>query len=140
MATLKQIMRMAQDQKLIGRCRKREMVYMRYYLFSELRKELTLETIGKLFKMNHSTVLYGLKQHDQFMRMNDRIYINTVSQLFEDLNKFSIQELDGNNIHMQIINDEDQFITMEVMLYTKHADIYRDNQGIISREILKEML
>jgi hypothetical protein len=74
------------------------------------------------------------------MRMNDRIYINTVSQLFEDLNKFSIQELDGNNIHMQIINDEDQFITMEVMLYTKHADIYRDNQGIISREILKEML
>jgi hypothetical protein len=116
------------------------MVYQRYYIFSELRKDLTLEAIARLFEMNHSTVLYGLKQHDMFMRMNDRIYIQVVSDLFQKLNEFAIEELDGSNIHMKIVNDEDQFITLEIILYTKHADIYRDNQGLITREILKELL
>jgi hypothetical protein len=51
-------------------------VYKRYYLFSELRKELTLEAIASMFNLNHSTIIHGLNQHDKYMKMNDRIYIN----------------------------------------------------------------
>jgi hypothetical protein len=41
---------------------------------------------------------------------------------------------------MKIVNDQDSFVTMEIYLHTKHADLFRDNQGVISRELLKEMI
>lgn len=140
MASVKQLIKLAEENKLIRKCRNQSLVYRRYYLFNELRKELTLEAIARLFKMNHCTVLYGLKQHDMFMKMNDRIYINAVADLFERINEFNIRDLDPGNVHMKITNDENQFITMEIYLYTKHADLYRENQGVISREVLKELL
>jgi hypothetical protein len=140
MASVKQLIKLAEEHKINRRCRNRELVYKRYYLFSELRKELTLEAIARLFEMNHSTVLYGINQHDTFIKMNDRIYINTVADLFERVNEFNIRDMDPSNVHIKIINDEGQFITMEIYLHTKHADLYRDNQGVISREVLKEML
>lgn len=140
MATVKQLLKIAEEHNLIRKCRNQPLVYKRYYIFNELRKELTLEAIARLFQMNHSTVLYGLKQHDLFMRMNDRIYINIVSELFQKVNEFAIDELDSSNMHMKIINDEDSFITIELYINTKHADIYRENQGMVTRELFKEML
>lgn len=140
MATVKQLLRLAQDQNLIRKCRNQTLVYKRYYMFNELRKELTLEAIASIFNMNHSTVLYGLKQHEQFIKMNDRIYINAVSDLFEKINEFNLGDIDSSNLHARVIKDEEQFITIELYLSTKHPALFRDNQGIISRELLKEML
>ena len=93
-----------------------------------------------MFNLNHSTILHGLNQHDKYMKMNDRIYINCVAPLFQKVNEFNIRDLDPGNVHMKITNDQDSFITMEIYLHTKHADLYRDNEGVISREVLKEML
>jgi hypothetical protein len=140
MASVKQLITIAEENKLARKCRKQDVVYKRYYLFSELRKELTLESIGNMFNLNHSTILHGLKQHDKYMKMNDRIYINSVAPLFEKVNEFNIRDLDPGNVHMKITNDHDSFVTMEIYLHTKHADLFRDNQGVISRELLKEMI
>jgi hypothetical protein len=140
MASVKQLIKLAEENGINRRCRNRELVYKRYYLFSELRKELTLEAIARMFEMNHSTVLYGLKQHEMFMKMNDRIYINTVADVFEKVNEFNLRDLAPGNVHMKITHDQDSFVTMELYLHTKHADLYRDNQGVISREVFKEML
>ena len=140
MASVKQLITIAEENKLARKCRKQDLVYKRYYMFSELRKELTLESIGSMFNMNHSTILRGLNQHDKYMKMNDRIYINSVAPLFEKVNEFNIRDLDPGNVHMKITNDQDSFVTMEIYLHTKHADLFRDNQGVISRELLKEMI
>jgi hypothetical protein len=140
MASVKQLITIAEENKLARKCRKQDVVYKRYYLFSELRKELTLESIGNMFNLNHSTILHGLNQHDKYMKMNDRIYINSVAPLFEKVNEFNIRQLDPGNVHMKITNDHDSFVTMEIYLHTKHADLFRDNQGVISRELLKEMI
>jgi hypothetical protein len=140
MASVKQLITIAEENKLARKCRKQDVVYKRYYLFSELRKELTLESIGNMFNLNHSTILHGLNQHDKYMKMNDRIYINSVAPLFEKVNEFNIRDLDPGNVHMKITNDHDSFVTMEIYLHTKHADLFRDNQGVISRELLKEMI
>jgi hypothetical protein len=140
MASVKQLISIAEENNLSRKCRKQDLVYKRYYLFSELRKELTLEAIANMFNLNHSTIIHGLNQHDKYMKMNDRIYINCVSNLFEKVNEFNIRDLDPGNVHMKIVNDQDSFVTMEIYLHTKHADLYRDNQGVISRELLKEMI
>lgn len=140
MASVKQLISIAEENNLSRKCRKQDLVYKRYYLFSELRKELTLEAIASMFNLNHSTIIHGLNQHDKYMKMNDRIYINSVANLFEKANEFNIRELDPGNVHMKITNDQDSFVTMEIYLHTKHADLYRDNQGVISRELLKEMI
>ncbi len=140
MASVKQLISIAEENNLSRKCRKQDLVYKRYYLFSELRKELTLEAIASMFNLNHSTIIHGLNQHDKYMKMNDRIYINSVANLFEKVNEFNIRDLDPGNVHMKITNDQDSFVTMEIYLHTKHADLFRDNQGVISRELLKEMI
>lgn len=140
MATVKQLIKIAEEYNLGRRCRDQHLVYKRFYLFSELRKELTLESIGKIFNVKHCSVIHGLKQHESFMKNNDRVYINTINDVFQKVNKFDIRDLHPGNMYMEVIEDEDSFITLKMYLNTKHPDLYRDNQGIISREILKEMI
>jgi hypothetical protein len=50
---------------LTSKCRKREIVYTRLVLFQYLRtQKLTMYAIGNIFKKDHSTVVYGLKQYE----------------------------------------------------------------------------
>ena len=50
---------------LTSKCRKRELVYTRLVLFQYLRtQKMTMYAIGNIFKKDHSTVVYGLKQYE----------------------------------------------------------------------------
>jgi hypothetical protein len=50
---------------LTSKSRKREIVYTRLVLFQYLRtQKLTMYAIGNIFKKDHSTVIYGLKQYE----------------------------------------------------------------------------
>jgi hypothetical protein len=50
---------------LTSKSRKREIVYTRLVLFQYLRtQKLTMYAIGNIFKKDHSTVVYGLKQYE----------------------------------------------------------------------------
>lgn len=67
--------------------RQRELVYKKMYLSSLLRKNgYTLARIGKLFNKEHSTVMYWIKIHDNFIETKDKLYkdyIKAEVNLFE---------------------------------------------------------
>ena len=52
--------------------RKAEIIHKRVYLFNTLRKQgYTLKGIGSLFRMNHATILHGLKTYQDLTDVND---------------------------------------------------------------------
>jgi len=66
--------------------RSRRIVYQRMYIFYKLyRLGFTLQEIGKIFNMNHSTILYGLKRHEMWCKKQDIIYLNTIVPLMNEL-------------------------------------------------------
>jgi hypothetical protein len=64
-------------------CRKREVVYKRYYLINILhcRSRLCLREIGELFNMNHSSVIHALNQHDRWWSQMDSEYLRSIHPL-----------------------------------------------------------
>ena len=55
--------------------RKREIVYRKIYLFRKLREDgHTLKGIGKLFNMNHATILHGLRTYQNLTDVNDKCF------------------------------------------------------------------
>lgn len=55
--------------------RSRNYLYKRYYLYNELRKlEYTLEEIGAMFGRDYSTVIHGLRQHEDLHRFGYEDY------------------------------------------------------------------
>lgn len=64
--------------------RKRELVYMRYILYTYLRKnKLSLARIGAMFNKDHTSVLHGLRQYEICKSFSD----------FVDLKEMLEQEL-----------------------------------------------
>lgn len=60
---------------LANKNRKREVVYRRFYLFRKLREDgQSLKGIGKLFNMNHATILHGLRTYQNLIDVNDKCF------------------------------------------------------------------
>lgn len=72
--------------------RLQSIVYQRYYLYYELRKICTYQEIGDIFDKDHASVLHGIKMHEAWMLVNDRQYVNTISEIKED---FETQMMEG---------------------------------------------
>ena len=65
---------------LLGK--KRPQTYSRYYLYGLLRdRGITYHEIGRLFRRNHSTIIHGTRQHDNFNGMEDQLYLELTDQL-----------------------------------------------------------
>ena len=59
--------------------RKREIVNRRIYLFRKLREDgHSLKNIGKLFNMNHATILHGLQSYQNLVDINDKVLIHDI--------------------------------------------------------------
>ena len=66
---------------LCDKSRQRELVYKRYYLFSELKKlGLNLSEIGRMLEKDHVTVMHGLKVDNQFQNY-DKIYDDAIAPI-----------------------------------------------------------
>jgi hypothetical protein len=97
--------------------RKRDLVYKRYYIYSELQKsKLNLCEIGKMVNRDHSSVIYGIKQHKYYHKC-DKLYDDAIAEIKQylypleipkELPKYSIFE-DITNCHnttdLKIIKD-----------------------------------
>jgi hypothetical protein len=71
--------------------RARHKVYQRYYLFLFLRSHrLTLEEIAKIFGMDHSTVVYGLKQANIMKR--DRLFLRITDDLRQKFEQYTAMD------------------------------------------------
>jgi hypothetical protein len=61
--------------------RQRELVYKRYYIFSELYKlKINKTQIGKMMDKDHVTVMHGLKVDNQFQNY-DKIYDDAIAPI-----------------------------------------------------------
>jgi hypothetical protein len=92
--------------------RKREVIYIRSILYTQLRNEKwTLAQIGKLFNKDHATILHGLRcyqeniKYQDFKDINNRIEqeLNLATQEIEPESKLQLTEieldiLEANNI------------------------------------------
>jgi hypothetical protein len=71
--------------------RARHKVYQRFYLFSFLRTHrLTMEEIAKIFGMDHSTVVYGLKQAGVMKR--DRLFLRITDDLRQKFEQYTAMD------------------------------------------------
>lgn len=72
--------------------RSQTLVYQRFYLYHELRKNCTLQEIGHMFRKDHASVLHGIKMHEAWTLVNDKQYLSTIKPIKED---FETQMLEG---------------------------------------------
>ena len=72
--------------------RSQALVYQRFYLYYELRKNCTLQEIGEIFGKDHASVLHGIKMHEAWSLVNDKEYLMIIAQIKED---FETQMMEG---------------------------------------------
>jgi hypothetical protein len=76
---------------LAGKSRVRITVYRRFYMMAKLRQiGCTFEMIGELFNKDHSAVVYAVKNHDYFVKINDLQYklaVEPVKTTFKVMNQ-----------------------------------------------------
>jgi hypothetical protein len=78
---IEKIKYMIELHNLISSSRKRDLVYKRYYLFSELYKlNINLTQIGRMLDKDHVTVMHGLKVNSQFQNY-DKIYDDAIAPI-----------------------------------------------------------
>ena len=83
MTKLELIEKAIEDFDLKSTCRSQTYIYRRCYLYSELRNlQCTLTEIGEMFGGKHySTVINGLKQHEQLNRIGYKDYKIVMHQM-----------------------------------------------------------
>jgi hypothetical protein len=78
---IEKIKYMIELHNLCDKSRQRELVYKRYYLFSELYKlNINLTQIGKIMDKDHVTVMHGLKVDSQFQNY-DKLYDDAIAPI-----------------------------------------------------------
>ena len=92
------IKKIIQKDGLDKKCRKITTVNKRMYLFNELRNRgLTFYQIAEMFKMNHSTIIHGIKRYNQFTAALDvslKLDTEVYRQLIENApqQKYSLEK------------------------------------------------
>jgi hypothetical protein len=64
--------------------RAREIVYKRYFLYAQLRDDMTYQAIGELFGKDHASIVHGINIHKSWMAINDKVYLKYTKQIKED--------------------------------------------------------
>ena len=72
--------------------RSQALVYQRFYLYYELRKNCTLQEIGEIFGKDHASVLHGIKMHEAWTLIGDKQYLSTIKAIKEE---FQLQMMEG---------------------------------------------
>jgi len=86
--------------------RARHKVYQRYYLFLFLRTHrFTLVEIGKIFGMDHSTVVYGVKK--AILWKKDRLFLRMTDELRQKFEQYTAMDyVVDRNIMLDVLQCE----------------------------------
>lgn len=69
---IKRIKNLIEQDGLTRKRRDRHLVHKRMFLFTLLKKKgFTVAEIGRLFNLHHSTIIYGIKKHEELLSLND---------------------------------------------------------------------
>ena len=122
------------QEKLNVKCRKREFVYRRVYLFKYLQQMegMTLPAIGELFDLHHSTVIHGLKTFDNVKLYSDFMdYTRKEFELFK-INTFRRDLYTLNRTPIQFSTE--QFETIVDVRISQELDTNEDAIKFIINE------
>ena len=114
------------QEKLNVKCRKREFVYRRVYLFKYLQQMegMTLTAIGELFELDHATVIHGLKTFDNVKLYSDFMdYTRKEFELFK-INTFRRDLYTLNRTPIQFSTE--QFETIVDVRISQELDTNED--------------
>jgi len=114
------------EEKLNVKCRKREFVYRRVYLFKYLQQMegMTLTAIGELFDLDHATVIHGLKTFDNVKLYSDFMdYTRKEFELFK-INTFRRDLYTLNRTPIQFSTE--QFETIVDVRISQELDTNED--------------
>jgi hypothetical protein len=109
--------------------RKREVIYIRSILYTQLRNEKwTLAQIGKLFNKDHATILHGLRCYQENIKYQD----------FKDINNRIEQEL---NLATQEIEPEAKLqltdIELDILEANNITQFYEIKNNLIKKLSIK---
>ena len=73
--------------------RSEDIAYKRFYLFYLLTKTgMGCKAVGEAFNKDHSTILYGVKQHKKWYKLKDERYMNAIEPLMNEMLMFESEE------------------------------------------------
>tara|TARA_R110000868_G_scaffold340202_2_gene600852 strand:+ start:366 stop:776 length:411 start_codon:yes stop_codon:yes gene_type:complete len=77
------IVQFIEDNNLRSTSRKREIVYMRAYMYKYIKvvHKLSFTAIGHMFGKDHATIMHNIRTHDDLTKTKDKIYNETVLTL-----------------------------------------------------------
>jgi len=124
--TIEEIKEYICSEGLDVKCRKREFVYRRVYLFKYLQQMegMTLTAIGELFDLDHATVIHGLKTFDNVKLYEDFMdYTRKEFELFK-INTFRRDLYTLNRTPIQFSTE--QFETIVDVRISQELDTNED--------------
>ena len=81
---IKRIKKLIEQDELTLKRRERHLVNKRMFLFKLLKKKgFTVAEIGRLFNLHHSTIIYGIKKHEELLKLND-VYLKKDTLMYRE--------------------------------------------------------
>ena len=83
------VINIIEEEQLRTPNRTRHIAHQRYFLMWFLRRntQMTLSQIGNLFLKDHSSVIHGIKYHEESVEINCRIYFLNIQSIKTFLEK-----------------------------------------------------
>jgi hypothetical protein len=135
-----ELIQLAHKYDLMNRQRNRDRVYQRFYLFSELIKITNYSEVGRIFNYKHCSVMYGVKQHKDWMSIQDPQYLRAISDLYEEIHKYDNVDLQDQNIHIKVNRIIGQKVELSLRFVSFDLSKFKGLNSIVTREELKELI
>ncbi len=108
--------------------RKREKVYARYYLMVILQRHFKLSSlrIGSMFNRDHSSVLHGIRECENWLEAKDKTFLSIISELKEIFPEY----ISSDNVKLCEVYDFKLYLSKsdmeKVLLYKDRHDKVTD--------------
>jgi len=94
----------------------------------------TLNEIGKIIKIDHATVLHGIKKTVDLIRLNDKYIINFLNALFMDKKIKSIEKGYGNQI---VIYTTEIILDLSTIVVHVVDEIVEESKPLTSKDWMR---
>ena len=111
-----------------------EIIYKRYYLFNEMRKNrnMPIELIGQYFNKHHATVIHGIREHEHWWGKKDEAYIKAVWPIIDQITKI---DLNTNMFNVEIMTVDNDEYRIHITGSISQDIIGKFNQTMTNKEI-----
>jgi hypothetical protein len=136
----KELIQLVDKYNLKERNRKRNVVYQRQFMMYELSKYCTLSETGRILNISHCTVIYGIRQHKQWMEAQDADYLKAIDDIYMDIYGSSIDDIADQNIYVHVNGIYGHRVDVSIRFVTLDVSAFHKLNDIMTREEFKSLL